>query len=598
VEDTSNSGIKKGKRQLKVHFPKHGGYRDLIDQFKINLDLYPSLKPTSSSHLASLFVDQENSQYNFTNTLKLIDQETVRLPQKQENLTSFLKLFENSLSVEDNAAWRKKQVRDLIKLTKKNKSPMKKVNSLFRDNLPTSGAINLIQSREELDKLFIKLESLESLTKSLIENNVFSSYESCQLLIHERGKPVIDNFIYDTEGVSSSSSLPATNFNSIYNLIKKSKSKLFNQSNILKDDLGVVGTFHAKEIDLKNHIIIVIISRNAFLMPTEHEISYFNEIIELLSPLLEDLLLKEKSLKKLKNIRLALDNFPFPISIVNKSQNIIIFENQFKKNDPSEDFRHDNFNINSELELEVGRPDLSTNSSDIYHHQRVSLLGELLNTLQHELSNPLFGLKLSADLLKYDVEDPEVTETLDEVADNALRCQTIIKNFSYLYNDETSGTKVNLLNLIKETLTLTKSASRQIPKTIKTIGCNSEDDFSITINPTWISQILFNLVINSAQAITSHSLENISSNSIEILLEKSQKYINISVKDSGPGIPEDLASQIAQPFFTTKDQGTGLGLSICHSLAKKLGGELRFNNNNNCDGTTFTLQLPYSGCIN
>ncbi len=598
MEDKSNSRIKKGKRQLKVHFPKNGGYRTLIDHFKINTEMYPTLKPTSSSHLASLLIETDQNKLSFINNLKLIDQETITLPEENENLTSFLKLFESALVINDNSSWKKKQVRELIRKTKKNKAPMKKVNSLFRDNVPTSGAINLIQSREELDKLFVKLETLETLPKNLIENNVFNTYESCQILIHERGKPVIDNFIYDPHGKLSNSIIPVKNFNSIYSLIKKSKNKLFNQSNILKEDLGVVGTFLAKEIDLKNHAIVLIISRNAFLLPTEYELNYFNEIVQLLSPLLENLLIKEKALKKIRNIKLTLDNFPFPTSIVDKgsSSSNAIFSNQFSSADNlDQDYRHDSFQINDETELIIGRPDLSTNSSDIYHHQRVSLLGELLNTLQHELSNPLFGLKLSADLLKMDSSDSEISQTLTEVADNALRCQTIIKNFSYLYNDESSLTKVNLLNLTKETITLTKSASRQIPKKIKTMGFDDDDDYFITLNPTWISQILFNLIINSAQAITLHSEEKISQNSIEVFLEKTPLNINVSVSDTGPGIPEELIEQVSKPFFTTKDQGTGLGLSICHSLANKLGGQLQFKNNKNKKGTTFTLNLPRVG---
>jgi len=598
VEDKSNSRIKKSKRQLKVHFPKIGGYRNLIDLFKDNVELYPTLKPTSSSHLASLFIEETNDQLSFTNSLKLIDQETIRLPNKPQNSTSFMNLFESALAVDNNNSWKKKQIRELIKKTKKNKAPMKKINSLFRDNIPTSGAINLIQSREELDKLFVKLESLETLPKNLIENIVFNTYESCQILIHERGKPVIDNYIFDPHGKLSNSVIPVKNFNSIYNLIKKSKNKLFNQSNILKEDLGVVGTFLAKEIDLKNHTIVLIISRNAFLLPTDQEINYFNEIVQLLSPLLEKLLIKEKSLKKIINIKLALENFPYPLSIIDKSgpDEIDLFSNQFyieQKN--SENYRQDSFNINSDLELVIGRPDLSTSGSDIYHHQRVSLLGELLNTLQHELSNPLFGLKLTADLLKMDTEDSEIYQTLEEVADNSQRCQTIIKNFSYLYKDETSYTDINLLNLTKETLTLTKSASRQIPKKIESIGFNSEDDFLISINPTWISQILFNLVINSAQAITLNKSTVESSNQIKILLEKTPHNINVSVKDTGPGIPKNIIENVSKPFFTTKDQGTGLGLAICHSLAKKLGAQLIFSNNADNSGTTFTLKLPLIG---
>src|SRR6478609_10430572 len=70
---------------------------------------------------------------------------------------------------------------------------------------------------------------------------------------------------------------------------------------------------------------------------------------------------------------------------------------------------------------------------DLFHFQRISLLGELLNTLRHELSNPLFGLKLSSQIFNtLDVSNDD-KDLMREIEKNVNRCQTIIENFSNLY---------------------------------------------------------------------------------------------------------------------------------------------------------------------
>ncbi|MBU1580686.1 MAG: HAMP domain-containing histidine kinase, partial [Bacteroidetes bacterium] len=69
--------------------------------------------------------------------------------------------------------------------------------------------------------------------------------------------------------------------------------------------------------------------------------------------------------------------------------------------------------------------------------------------------------------------------------------------------------------------------------------------------------------------------------------------IEISVKDNGSGIPEEIKNKIFQPFFTTKPtgQGTGLGLSLSYDIVKAHGGELTVDSTK-VDGTTFTIRIP------
>jgi signal transduction histidine kinase len=74
---------------------------------------------------------------------------------------------------------------------------------------------------------------------------------------------------------------------------------------------------------------------------------------------------------------------------------------------------------------------------------------------------------------------------------------------------------------------------------------------------------------------------------------KENGNIEISVKDNGPGIPENIRQKIFQPFFTTKPagQGTGLGLSLSYDIIKAHGGEIKVTSENG-NGTRFTIYLP------
>jgi signal transduction histidine kinase len=184
--------------------------------------------------------------------------------------------------------------------------------------------------------------------------------------------------------------------------------------------------------------------------------------------------------------------------------------------------------------------------------------------------------------------DEEVVQTVHDIKTNSERCQTIIKNFSNLYQDEDNFKKFDLVNLLHETIILTKSETKGIRKKIE---CE-EDSYLLFSNPTWISQIVFNLVINAGQALFEFfPQEKLRESLIKIRVELDTGRTLIHIEDNGPGIPESIQDKIFNAFVTTKDAGTGLGLAICKSLLNKLDGEIYFHNNPE-QGTTFTISLP------
>jgi signal transduction histidine kinase len=444
--------------------------------------------------------------------------------------------------------------------------------------------------KEELRNLLLTTTEAKDLPRAILSLSSLKSFESAHVLVHEKGKPVGQNYFYTQTGFEEIKLISIKSFNSLYNLVKKSKNKIFTQTLLLNDDLEVVGNFLAKEIDLKNYSVIYLISRNSFLPPDQDEQDLFQSLSHQFQPLLMKILNNEKNDLQKDVLKKSLDLFPEKIIV--KKDDQILFNNQSQRAD-----NNDSHLMVFPLEgsdhtvMELSNLSKDAISTEIYHSRRVSLLGELLNTLQHELSNPLFGLNLTASLLSADCENEEVKETLTEICHNANRSQTIIKNFSNLYGDHSESKRIKIYKFIEEVITLTKSETKEIQKKIQVVGFDYPQEIEIETNPTCLTQIIFNLIINAAQAIKSVEFDRQTS-LISIVLEKIDGGIKIAVIDNGPGVKSEIINAIFDAFFTTKESGTGLGLSICQNLANQLGTKIHFQNNSPFPGATFSLNLP------
>ena len=103
-----------------------------------------------------------------------------------------------------------------------------------------------------------------------------------------------------------------------------------------------------------------------------------------------------------------------------------------------------------------------------------------------------------------------------------------------------------------------------------------------------LEQVLMNLLINAQQAMEGRP------GSVKIATRLAPgDRIEIQVRDTGPGIPEEIQAKIFEPFFTTKPagKGTGLGLSVSYGIVKNHKGDIRVESGAG-QGTTFTISLP------
>lgn len=470
------------------------------------------------------------------------------------------------------------------KLSSHLKSPLKNQDSSLKPLLAEHFKDH--QYRE----LYNIIHNIQSLPTFLLSLEAIKGYTICQLVSHEKGQAYAMSNLATLGGKSTNKRISIAHFNKSFQTIKKSKSKVFQSQNFPTEIIEVIGTFQSKTFVGSKYNLILILGRNDFLPPDTKEKDIFEQVTEQLDPVLNAILFRSSHDDKILNIIDSLEQAPVPVSISDRSDKFLFKNESFEKM-KEQDFR-DYRKVEKELTgknlLRTYYPQSNLEGTDLYHFYRVSLLGELLNTLRHELSNPLFGLSLASDILDTDNKDEDIIETVFDIKTNSKRCQTIIKNFSDLYQGEENFKEFNLVELLRETVILTKSETKGIQKKILSEG----QEIFIFSNPTWLSQIVFNLIINSGQAILENSQSSTRNSFINIQIKPLKDKVFIEISDNGPGVPKGNEEKLFKSFFTTKDSGTGLGLSICKNLIRKLDGDIMHGHRDG-GGALFTIILPH-----
>ncbi len=214
---------------------------------------------------------------------------------------------------------------------------------------------------------------------------------------------------------------------------------------------------------------------------------------------------------------------------------------------------------------------------------KFSLIGTLASGLAHEIKNPLTVIKGHIYILKTLTENPEVLDSINVISyqtERILKIINMLLNFSK--NSNTEKCKLNLTELIKNTIIITNPNA--IKKGVKIIN-NMRNTYYINGSKMEIEELFLNLILNAVESI------NHSNGMVIINASEDKNYLNITIEDNGPGIPEEVLPDIFNPFFTTKPDGNGLGLSICYKIVKSHNGKIKVESKKN-KGTTIFLKLP------
>lgn len=219
--------------------------------------------------------------------------------------------------------------------------------------------------------------------------------------------------------------------------------------------------------------------------------------------------------------------------------------------------------------------------------ESMAALGKLAAGLAHEIKNPLTFIRSTSEHLKDQYQLPEEDQELAEgVLEEIDRINKRVEEMLTLARiDVQSFTPVNIGNILLRNIMMAEKIARQVNIEIKQMI--ALEDVAILGDEDKLTQLFQNMIVNAIQAIERDGI-------LEIKALENKGFIEIYIRDTGPGIPEEIRQNVFQPFFTTKERGTGLGLSICYSIATAHGGSLEVLKTDK-KGTTFLIILPASG---
>lgn len=227
--------------------------------------------------------------------------------------------------------------------------------------------------------------------------------------------------------------------------------------------------------------------------------------------------------------------------------------------------------------------------------QKLSSIGRLAAGVAHEVNNPLTGVLTCGHLLlQRDDLDDEAREMLTVIVDATERVRRIVKSlldFSRQTSLSMEPTDIN--RVVLDTLPLVENQAA-----IKGVALRFEPGEGIppvSMDVQQVKSVLLNLLINALDATDVGGSITVSSRVALSMSREGVKRLGVelSVKDTGCGVPPENLEKIFEPFFSTKEvgKGTGLGLAVAYGIVARHGGVIRVQSQVG-KGTEFTIWLP------
>ena len=223
----------------------------------------------------------------------------------------------------------------------------------------------------------------------------------------------------------------------------------------------------------------------------------------------------------------------------------------------------------------------------LMHAEKLSVVGQTLAGVAHELNNPLAAIVGYSDLLAESDVAPEVERLLVRVREQATRASRIVKNLlSVVRKRGPERTHLSLNEVVQSVVDLFAYDARL--SNIVLLPLLDPDLPAVLADKHAVQQVLVNLVQNAIHALRGKQ----SGGRVEIRTAKERGHVTLAVRDDGPGITAENRTKLFEAFFTTKgpDEGTGLGLAISRGIARDHGGDLVLEPGG--PGATFTLRIP------
>ena len=248
-----------------------------------------------------------------------------------------------------------------------------------------------------------------------------------------------------------------------------------------------------------------------------------------------------------------------------------------------------------ERQVEERTAALRAAQDQLVRTEKLSSLGKLSASIAHEINNPLAGILTFAKLIVRTLEQGAPDEATRKALVRHLllvqreteRCSAIVRNLLDFARERPLALKdVNVNHVVDEAIQLLQNQVQIQGVTLeKTLGALPyvEGDFG------QLRQACVNIIMNACEAMARGGKLFVATAVVD-----GGRWVELSFRDTGPGIPPDHLQKIFDPFFTTKEKGTGLGLSVVYGIVERHGGKIDLKTEVG-KGTRIGIRLPPKG---
>jgi two-component system NtrC family sensor kinase len=243
-------------------------------------------------------------------------------------------------------------------------------------------------------------------------------------------------------------------------------------------------------------------------------------------------------------------------------------------------------------ERQRAQAELERQRQALYQSERLSVLGTLAAGISHELRNPLSVVLSQAKLLEDALEEDNARSRLEAISRAAERCAAIVAAFlDQARYGPRHAEHFALAKVIDSALDLTEHVLREQQVAVSVE--HAQTDVTVMGDLHQLSQVVLNLVLNAVTAMQESDAPK--TLTIATAVDAVSDAVELTVADSGPGIPPSLRERIFERFFTTKaaGKGNGLGLAICRDIVFAHGGRISAHESPG-GGAMFRVRLPLS----
>jgi two-component system sensor histidine kinase HydH len=243
------------------------------------------------------------------------------------------------------------------------------------------------------------------------------------------------------------------------------------------------------------------------------------------------------------------------------------------------------FSQQMEEKIQKTTADLKKTEAQLIRSEKLAALGQLAAGIAHEIRNPLTSINILIHSLRQNISSGESrSEDFKVIEEEIHRINEIVDQFLRFAKPAPPHLeRTEVTSIFEEILQLLRPQMEKLRISV-------EKDFRsvplITIDNEQMKQVILNLLMNSIQAMPEGGQFR-----LEGEVSKDGQWVELSIRDSGVGIPPEDMDKLFDPFFSTKEGGIGLGLSIAHRIIDQHHGKIEVTSNPN-EGTIFTVYLP------